>query len=438
MNQDNNRTNKTKKGADENRDPISGATGSHPVGTGLGAVAGGAATGAVVGSVAGPIGTAAGIVGGAIVGGLAGKGVAEAINPTEEDAYWRERHSTQTFARNRPYEDFSPAYRTGYEGYGRYGNSRSFDECEIELRQDYERTKGRSNIAWDDARYAARAAWQKVSGNYERLIGFDVQDQSGNKIGDVHNLWVDESGQPAFLGVKTGWLFGKNHVVPVGAAQVNDRQRIVRLSYSEEKIKAAPSFDADSTLSDADEQRIYSYYGTQRPQFRRQQDMQGQLPPQKPAQGMRETSAAGTREAATIKLSEEQLKVGKREVEAGGVRLRKVIRTEIVNQPVELKREEIVIERVPASGTTAGKATFEGEDVYIPLRREEAIVEKEARVREEVRVSKKSQTERQTVAGEVRKEDVEIIEGQEKPRFTGEGEATRQPGRYEPKERGKR
>ena len=41
-------------------------------------------------------------------------------------------------------------------------------------------------------------------------------------------------------------------------------------------------------------------------------------------------------------------KVGKREVEYGGVRLRKVVKTEVVNQPVELTREEIVIERVPA------------------------------------------------------------------------------------------
>jgi hypothetical protein len=46
--------------------------------------------------------------------------------------------------------------------------------------------------------------------------------------------------------------------------------------------------------------------------------------------------------------------------------------------------------------------------VYIPLRREEAVVQKESRVREEVRVSKKAQTEHQTVSEQVRKEDVEI------------------------------
>jgi uncharacterized protein (TIGR02271 family) len=139
-----------------------------------------------------------------------------------------------------------------------------------------------------------------------------------------------------------------------------------------------------------------------------------------------------------MKLSEEQLKIGKREVEAGGVRLRKIVRTETVNQPVELKREEIVIERVPASGTATTGAAFENEDVFIPLRREEAVVEKEAHVREEVRVSKKATTEQQNVSGEVRKEDVEI-EQEGKPRFGEAKEGERVAGtRYEPKERSRR
>jgi phage tail tape-measure protein len=49
---------------DANRDPITGASGSHPVGTGIGAT-GGAIAGAAIGTVAGPIGAAVGLVAGA-------------------------------------------------------------------------------------------------------------------------------------------------------------------------------------------------------------------------------------------------------------------------------------------------------------------------------------------------------------------------------------
>src|SRR5688572_21450636 len=58
-----------------NSDPITGASGSHPVGTGVGAVGGGIA-GAAIGTVGGPIGAVVGAAIGATAGGLAGKAVA--------------------------------------------------------------------------------------------------------------------------------------------------------------------------------------------------------------------------------------------------------------------------------------------------------------------------------------------------------------------------
>ena len=85
------------KGKDANRDPISGAPGAHPIGTGLGA-SGGAAAGAAIGAVGGPVGALVGGAIGAVAGGLAGKGAAEAVNPTVEDAYWRDNYSTRPYA----------------------------------------------------------------------------------------------------------------------------------------------------------------------------------------------------------------------------------------------------------------------------------------------------------------------------------------------------
>lgn len=148
-----------KKDKSRNPDPITGAPGSHPVGTGLGAAAGGAAAGAAAGTIAGPVGTLVGAAAGAIVGGLMGKGIAEKIDPTREDAYWRENHVRQGWAKGRPYDEFSPAYRVGYEGYSKHGMNGTFEEREVELRKQYESSK--PNLSWDEARPASRAAWQK-------------------------------------------------------------------------------------------------------------------------------------------------------------------------------------------------------------------------------------------------------------------------------------
>ena len=153
-----------RKDKSRNPDPITGAPGSHPVGTGLGAAAGGAATGAAVGTFAGPVGTVAGAAVGAVVGGLVGKGIAEKIDPTVEDSYWRENHPRQAWAQNRSYDDFSPAYRTGYQGYSEYGAAgRTFEESEADLRRRYE--SNRPVISWEEARPATEAAWRKFDQN---------------------------------------------------------------------------------------------------------------------------------------------------------------------------------------------------------------------------------------------------------------------------------
>lgn len=150
----------TRRG-DANRDPITGEPGSHPVGTGLGA-AGGAAAGAAIGAVGGPIGMAVGGVTGAIVGGLTGHAVAESIDPTVEDAYWKDNYSSRPYAeRDVPYDTWRPAYRTGYEGYSRY-RGKKYDEVESDLQRDYEKVKGNSSLTWEKAKRATRDAWHRV------------------------------------------------------------------------------------------------------------------------------------------------------------------------------------------------------------------------------------------------------------------------------------
>jgi len=151
------------KPGEPNLDPITGAPGAHPVGTGLGAVAGGMAAGAAAGTVVGPVGTVIGAAAGAVVGGLAGKGVAELIDPTAEEAYWRENYSTRPYVtKGATFDEYAPAYRYGVSAYQRYPD-RSFDDAEPSLRTDWENAKGNSTLSWNAARSASRDSWQRVA-----------------------------------------------------------------------------------------------------------------------------------------------------------------------------------------------------------------------------------------------------------------------------------
>ena len=147
---------------EENRDPITGAPGSHPLGTGIGAALGGAAAGAAAGTVVGPVGTVIGAAVGAIAGGLAGKGVAEAIDPTSEAAYWRDNFKTRSYANGTAsFDDYGPAYSYGVSSYSKYPG-RKFDEVEPDLSRDWNAARGKSNLAWDTARHATRDAWERI------------------------------------------------------------------------------------------------------------------------------------------------------------------------------------------------------------------------------------------------------------------------------------
>src|SRR3954454_4908195 len=112
---------KVERPTSNNPDPITGAPGAHPVGTGIGAALGGAAAGAATGTVAGPVGTVVGAAVGAVLGGLAGKGVAETIDPTAEDAFWRDNYKTRPYVdASYGYDDYGPAYAYGVNAYTQY------------------------------------------------------------------------------------------------------------------------------------------------------------------------------------------------------------------------------------------------------------------------------------------------------------------------------
>lgn len=177
---------------DANADPITGEPGAHPIGTGIGAAGAGTAGAAIGGVVGGPVGAAIGAVVGSVVGGLAGKSVAEQVNPTMEEEYWRNNYSTRTYVdKKERYEDYQPAYRTGYEGFSRYGSSgRAYDEVEPDLRRDYEANHG-TGMAWDKAKHAVKDAWHRV----ENAVPGDRDRQNfadGTDINNAENVRLYE------------------------------------------------------------------------------------------------------------------------------------------------------------------------------------------------------------------------------------------------------
>ena len=151
-----------KRGKDSNPDPITGKPGAHPVGTGVGAASGGLAGAAIGTAVGGPIGGVVGGAIGAVTGGLAGKGVAENLDPTVEDGYWRDNYRTRPYVgADESYETYQPAYRYGWES--RANNAgKTWNDVESDLGRGWARARGKSSLEWERAKLATKDAWHKV------------------------------------------------------------------------------------------------------------------------------------------------------------------------------------------------------------------------------------------------------------------------------------
>jgi uncharacterized protein (TIGR02271 family) len=234
------------------------------------------------------------------------------------------------------------------------------------------------------------------------MRGAPVYDMDGDKIGEVEEIFYDQqTREPEWIGIGTGFFGTKRVLVPTAGASTADDGLTVR--YSKDQVKDSPDIDSDE-ISQETEQELYAYYGLEYSERRSETGL---------PEGRRGRGGKADEETAVTR-HEEELAVGKREAAAGGVRLRKWVETEPVQEDVELRRETARVEREPIDQPVSG-ADIGEEEIEVPLRAEEAVADKRTVAKERVGVEKDVETKRETVADEVRKERVEV-EGDTKKR----------------------
>ena len=96
-----------------------------------------------------------------MVGGLAGKGAAEAVNPTDEDAYWRDAHGREPYYSDADtYEDYGHPYRHGYQSV--IEGLSDWNEVRSDLQQRWDADRQSSRLNWMDAEPAVKAPWERA------------------------------------------------------------------------------------------------------------------------------------------------------------------------------------------------------------------------------------------------------------------------------------
>lgn len=272
----------------------------------------------------------------------------------------------------------------------------------------------------------------------ERFAGYEVYDRGGSKIGKVDDLFIDESDQPEYIGVKMGFLGMSSTLIPWEAvSSTDDEGRAITVATDKDTAKNGPTFDDDREITPEFEQQVYSYYALSRSSGSEGTGSYGSYGSYYsedtdagtvgPGMSMGDTETGEFREhAATdegvnqshgddlededelrVQRTEEELRAGTREREAGQVSVRKRVRTDRERIEVPTRREEVTVERVPVDGATTGAEIGEDE-VRVPVTEEEVVVEKRPVAKEEIRIRKDVVEDTEVVEEDVRREEVDV------------------------------
>jgi uncharacterized protein (TIGR02271 family) len=261
---------------------------------------------------------------------------------------------------------------------------------------------------------------------YEDWIGTTVYDRSGDKLGDITDVYYDDdTGQPEWMTVSTGWFGTSEHFVPISGTRPHEDG--FGTEFTKDQIKDAPRIDTDQDHLDAtEERRLYDHYGLRYDATDHEGTYGGR---DRVDEGYDYTDQRGRHDATAhgdttaVTRAEEQLAVEKRQREGGRVRLHKYVVTEDVDLKVPVKRQVARIVREPVRGSDAGTGTGTGtrtgtgtasgsfgeeSDEEIVLSEEEVHVDKQVVAKEKVGVETDTVTSQETVRDTIRKEKVDV------------------------------
>jgi uncharacterized protein (TIGR02271 family) len=271
---------------------------------------------------------------------------------------------------------------------------------------------------------------QKLSGsNYEiadgqpDISGWDVRDENGKRIGDIDDLLFDEQSRKVrYLVVDLADngldLDDKKVLVPVGIAQLhNNDDEVLLPGVTVAQLSSLPEYDEDNFDTDKEHSIRNIFAGA----------------------GAAGVAAAGTNfydhehfndenlyrnrlqqadESATIPVINEELQVGKREVEKGGIRVRSRVVEEQVSEDISLRQERVNIERDDVDRRATDDDLRRAEtEIEMREREEVPVVNKEARVVEEIKLTKDVTERDETIRDTVRNTEVDIDRNDEDSEF---------------------
>lgn len=271
----------------------------------------------------------------------------------------------------------------------------------------------------------------EIADGEPKIKGWDVKLSTGEEIGDVDDLIFDtQSLKVRYLVVdlkgKVLDMDSREVLVPIGLAQLqNLTHNVVLNNVTLSQLKAAPEYDEDELTPDFENRVRQSFSDTYMGagtvtadtdsdfyshQHFNDDKFYGRDSDTEATEYNRDTLNTNSDTSEdTIEVIKENLEVGKREVQTGGIRVRSRIVETPVEETIRLREESVNVERVPVDRMATG-AAFTEKEIEMRESAEVPVVNKEARVVEEITVSKDVEERDETIRDTIKETQVDIDE----------------------------
>jgi uncharacterized protein (TIGR02271 family) len=270
---------------------------------------------------------------------------------------------------------------------------------------------------------------EDFAGNYSdadfdsyEVRDFDVySDIDDDKVGTVKHILVDDSGRFRYLVVDTGfWFFGRQVLLPIGRSRISySNRRVYAIGLTKEQVENLPDFNDLEHVDYDYEERVRGVYRTPV----RQASLETSTPVDAPLTSSDRNTYTyedepnlydmNQQDHQNLKLYEERLVANKSRVKTGEVSVGKHVETQTARVAVPVEKERVIIERTtPQEGgrtVSPTEANFrEGEVTRMDLYEETPNIQKEAVLREEVKIKKVVEQDTVEAEGTVRREELDV------------------------------
>ena len=248
------------------------------------------------------------------------------------------------------------------------------------------------------------------------IRGWDVKDSNGKKFGEVDELIFDvQSLKVRYIVLDLDDndfdIEDRDVLVPIGIAQLHDKDDDVILpGVTATQLSSLPEYEEGNIEGDMENQVRTVFAGVggaaltgvtlaSDDDFYNHDHFN--------EDNLYRSRDAGTNAGTTIPVIEEELQVGKREVEKGGIRLRTRVVEDQVKENINLREEKVHVERVPVD-RPANPSDIREQQVEVVEHAEVPVVAKEARVVEEISLNKEVTQKEESIKDTVRNTEVDI------------------------------